>query len=335
LDGATFTQRANQMLDEGLLGGALPESVASHMNRIARGEVPFNVDYAEQLKTAMGKLQRGTSDGQQRMALGMVRQALDDTPLMPAPTVNPGNLPAAPGTVPPSPSVMGQQSIDAFNQARNAARQRFQWQESSPVIQRAVDGAVPDTFIQQNIISRSAGFEGVARAAETINANPAARDAVRTSIVQHLKDAAIGKGGTSQTGNFSGRGVEAALKEIGDRKLGLFFQPGEVETLKAMARTGAFEVFQPRGSAVNNSNSAAGVAAIVSGIADKVRPIASKLPFGEMAVTGPLDNIAVWAAQRPAQNIPQGLLMQQQRRPMGSNLLLPAAAYGGLLAAPK
>lgn len=334
LDGAAFTRQASRALDEGLLGGALPASVEQHLNRIARGEVPFTVDYAEQLKTAIGNLQRGASDGQTRMALGVVRRALDDTPLMPAPTVNPGNLPIAPGAVPPSPAVMGQQSIDAFNQARQAARQRFQWQESSPAIGRALDGANADTFIQQNILSKAAGFEGVARVAETINANPAAREAVRTSIVQSLKDSAIGKGGTSQTGNFSGRGMEAALKDIGDRKLGLFFDPAEIETLKAMARTGSFEVFQPRGSAVNNSNSAAGIAAIVSNLADRVRPIANKLPLGEFAISRPLDSTAVWLAQRPAQNIPQGLLMPTQRPPVGQGLLLPGIAAGGLLAAP-
>lgn len=334
LDGAAFTQRANQALDEGLLGGALPQSVAGHLNRIATGEVPFTVDYAEQLKTAIGNLQRASNDGQTRMALGVVRRALDDTPLMPAPQVNPGNLPAVPGTVPPSPSVTGQQSIDAFNRARQAARERFAWQESSPVIGRAIEGAIPDNFIQNNIISRAAGYQDVARAAETINSNPAAREAVRTSIVQHLKDASIGKGGTTATGNFSGRGVEAALKDIGDRKLGLFFAPEEIETLKAMARTGSFEVFQPRGSAVNNSNTAAGAAAILSGIADRVRPVANKIPFGEMAISGPLDNLAVWAMQRPAGNIPQSLLLQQPMPPRGAGLLLPAAAAGGLLAAP-
>jgi hypothetical protein len=335
LDGAAFTTRANQALDEALLGGALPESVAGHMNRIARGEVPFTVDYAEQLKTAIGNLQRGSSDGQTRMALSVVRRALDDTPLMPAPQVNPGNLPAVPGTVPPSPSIAGQQSIDAFNAARQAARERFAWQESSPVIQRALDGANADTFIRNNIISRAAGFDDVAAAAQTINANPAARDSVRTAIVQHLKDSAIGKGGTSQTGNFSGRGMEAALKDLGDRKLRLFFSPEEVEQLRAMARTGSFEVFQPRGSAVNNSNSAAGIAAIVANLADRVRPVANKIPLGEMAISGPLDNLAVWAMQRPAANIPQALVVPGQKPSLLNSLMLPAAATGGLLAAPS
>ncbi|MCP5263640.1 MAG: hypothetical protein H6929_20005 [Rhodoferax sp.] len=338
LDGHAFTTRANQALDEALLGGALPPSVAQHMNRIALGEVPFTVDYAEQLKTAIGNLQRAASDGQTRMALSVVRRALDDTPLQAAPRVNAGNLPAVAGTVPPSPAALGRQSIDAFTQARQAARDRFAWQESSPAIGRALDGANADTFIQQNILSKAAGFEGVARVAEAINQNPAARDAVRVSIVQHLKDAAIGKGGTSQTGNFSGKGMQAALKDIGDRKLGLFFEPAEIETLKAMARAGSFEMFQPRGSAVNNSNSAAGIAAIVAGVADRVRPIATKLPFGDVAMSRPLDATSVWLAQRPAQNIAGGLLAPSAQPPIGTGLLLPGMAIGGhtagLLAGP-
>lgn len=332
LDGAAFTTRANQALDEAMVGGALPQDVAGHLNRIARGEVPFTVDYAEQLKTRIAALQRATNDGSVRMALGTVRRALDDTPLMPAPQVNPGNLPAVPGTVPPSPLTAGRESIDAFNQARQAARQRFQWQESSPAITRALEGANADTFIQQNILSKAAGFDQVANTAQVVNANPAAREAVRTSIVQHLKDAAIGKGGTSQTGNFSGRGVEAAIKDIGDRKLGLFFAPEEVETLKAMARTGSFEVFQPRGSAVNNSNTAAGVGGLLQAVSKYVKPIANKVPLGAQLVGDPLDNLTLWTMQRPATNIPQSLLLQQPRPPLGSGLLLPGMAAGGTAA---
>ena len=78
------------------------------MNRIARGEVPFDVNYAEQLKTRIAALQRATNDGSARMALSTVRRALDETPLMSASRVNPEISPAVPGTVPPSPAALGQ-----------------------------------------------------------------------------------------------------------------------------------------------------------------------------------------------------------------------------------
>lgn len=336
LDGLAWTQRANQALDEAMVGGALPADVANTMNKVARGEMPFTVEIAEQIKTRLATLQRSTNDGTVRHALGIVRQALDDTPLIPARQVNPGNLPAVPGTVPPSPAQIGQESIEAFNAARQAARGRFAWQGSSPVIGRALDDSVnADTFLQQNILSKAMGFESVARAADVINANPAARESVRTAIVQHLKDAAIGKGGTSQTANFSGRGMTAALKDIGDRKLGLFFSAEEIETLKAMARTGSFETFQPRGSAVNNSNTAAGVGSLLQNISQYLKPVANKLPLGAQVISEPLDNLTVWAMQKPALDVPRGLLVAPQQQ--GSRidpLLLPALYGGGLLAAP-
>lgn len=333
LDGAAWTRQANQMLDEAMVGGALPQDVATTMNRVATGEIPLTVEIAEQIKTRIGQLQRGASDGNARYALGLVRQALDDAPLRPAQQVNPGNMPAVPGTVPPSPMTVGRESIDAFNAARQAARGRFSWQESSPVIGRALEGANADTFVAQNVISKAAGFDDVARAAEVINATPAARESVRTAIVQHLKGAAVGRGGETATGNFSGNRFTAALKDIGDRKLGLFFDADEIETLKAMSRAGSAEVFQPRGSAVNNSNTAAGVAGLLQGISKYAKPIANKLPFGAEVIGAPLDNMTVWAMQRPATNIPQGLLSATQKR--GSNidpLLLPALYGGGLLA---
>jgi hypothetical protein len=337
MDGAAFTRQASQNLDEAMLGYALPADVQNRLNSIAQGRVPFTVDYVEQFKKQLNGLY-ASADRPTRAAISAVRSALDDAPLVAAPTVNPGNLPAVPGTVPPSPAALGREALDAFGRARASHAERMQWRESSPLIGRALDGAIPDTFIKNNIISKAAGFDGVERAAQTINADPAAREAVRTAIVHHLKDASIGKGGTSATGNFSGRGVEAALKDIGDRKLGLFFTPGELETLRSMARTGAFETFQPRGSAVNNSNTGAAIGSMLMGLADRVRPVTSKIPVvggvADWAVLNPLENIGVWAAQRPALNVPQGLLMPTQRPPRGSGLLLPGIAAGGLLAAP-
>lgn len=320
-----------------------PESVMGRINQISGGvvrvggqdyPVPFTPQVIDELKTEIATALRGTTDGNVRAALSAIRRGLDATPVN-LPPLGPGVVTGQQASVLRGATTQANDVLGAMNDARRAAAQRFSWQESARPIDAALGGAVPDTFIKNQIIGRATGFEDAARTAEVINANPAARDAVRTAIVQHLKDSSIGKGGTSQTGNFSGRGMEAAMKDIGDRKLGLFFEPSEVETLKAMARAGSFETFQPRGSAVNNSNTAAGVGSLLMGLADRVRPIANKIPLGEMVVSGPLDNIAVWAMQRPVQNIPRGLLAAQPAPPVGAGLLLPgAAATGGLLLAP-
>lgn len=319
LDGAAFTRAANQALDEGLLGGALPKDVADHMNRIARGEVPFDVNYAEQLKTRIAALQRATSDGSARMALGTVRRALDETPLMSAQTVNPGNLPAVPGTVPPSPMQMGQESINAFNEARNAARQRFGWQESARPIEAALNGAQPDKFVENFVIRGSvADASAVARNAPV--------EEVKTAILSHLKDKAL-NGAADEVGKFSQSAYNKALNQIGDRKLALFFTPEEVNQLRTVGRVASYMQNQPVGSAVNNSNSGA----LLLG---KGLDVLNNIPvIGPLA--GPaLQNINISMQQRAAQNVLPGLLAPQQRQPLTSGLLAPGAVFGGGLLAP-
>ena len=320
LDGAAFTKAANQALDEGLLGGALPPDVANHMNRIARGEVPFTVDYAEQLKTRIAALQRGTNDGSARMALGTVRRALDDTPLMSAPQVNPGNLPAAQGTVPPSPASLGQESIDAFNQARQAARQRFGWQESGRPIEAALNGAQPDDFVQKFVV------RGTVADASAIAQN-APKAEVRDAIVSHLKDRAL-NGATDEIGKFSQAAFNKALNQIGDRKLALFFTPEELVKLRTVGRVASYMQNQPVGSAVNNSNSGALLLGRGLNLLDKV-PVVGPL-------AGPaLNNINISMQQRAAQNVAPGLLASQPQQSVMRGLLTPAIGFsGGLLAAP-
>ena len=320
LNGAAFTRTANQALDEGLLGGALPKDVADHMNRIARGEVPFDVNYAEQLKTRIAALQRATSDGSARMALGTVRRALDETPLMSAPTVNPGNLPAVPGTVPPSPMQLGQESINAFNQARDAARQRFGWQESARPIEAALNGAQPDKFVENFVIRGSvADASAVARNAPT--------EEVKNAILAHLKEKSLG-GAADEVGKFSQSAYNKALNQIGDRKLALFFTPDEVNQLRTVGRVASYMQNQPVGSAVNNSNSGA----LLLG---KGLDVLNSIPvIGPLA--GPaLQNINISMQQRAAQNVAPGLLAMQPREPVMRGLLNPAIGFsGGLLAAP-
>lgn len=303
LDGAAFTKSANQMLDEGLLGGALPEGVAQHMNRIAMGEVPFDVNYAEQLKTNIAALQRGTSDGATRMALSKVRQALDDAPM-------------APGAE----AAMGKESIAAFNQAREAARQRFGWQASAKPVEAALGGMEPDKFVQKFVLN------GTLSDAQAVAQN-APQAGVKEAILAHLKDKAL-NGAADEVGKFSQSAFNKALSQIGDRKLGLFFSPDELSQLRTVGRVASYMQNQPVGSAVNNSNS--GALLLGKGI-----DFLNKVPVvGPLA--GPaLSNINMTIQQRAAQNVAPGLLQPAERLPFYRGLLAPGMATGGLLSAPS
>lgn len=317
-------------LDADLKTPFLPEGVAKVLNRIQAGEMPLDVRTLDVLKTMLSTAQRATGDGNVKRALSIVRNELDNAPIVPA--GNPAFGGATAAAMREADNLMS-----ALNEARGAAFQRRQWQESAPGIARALDGATADTFVQQNILASNAGARDVTRLAAELAGDPTAMQAVRGSIVQHLKDQAIGKGNSAQTANFSGRQWSAALSGIGDRKLGLFFDPTELEQLKAIGRVGTIETFQPRGSAVNNSNTAAALGNLLQGVSGLVKPWASKLPFGQQAINQPLDNITLSLMERGAMRAPAGLLSTVPgQRPPGllDQLLLPMAAGGGLLAPP-
>lgn len=273
LNGAQWTQRANTMLDEAMVGGALPADVANTMNKVARGEMPFTVEIAEQIKTRIGQLQRASSDGQTRMALGLVRKALDETPLQGSPQVNPGNLPAVTGTVPPSAQTVGQQSIDAFNKARAANRAWMQRVESNPALQAVVDGVEPDQFVQKFIIGKGASAANVQALRKEMT--PTALEALKLNLVRHLKDKATNS--TDDITKFSQDAYRRALRDIGDDKLAVFFNREELQKLKVLGEAAKYMQSQPAGSAVNNSNS--GALVLGRGL-DWLDKAAERAPFG-------------------------------------------------------
>jgi hypothetical protein len=272
LEGGTFTRTANELIDQAMVGGALPPGVATTLNRIATGEMPFTVEIAEQLKTQIGKLQRASADGQTRMALGLVRRALDDTPLQGSAPVNPGNLPAIPGQVPPS-TMAGEESILAFNEARRANRAWMQRVEKNPALQAVVDGVEPDQFFQRYVIGRGASAANVRTLADDLD--PGSVEQLRRAMVRHLKDKATGN--TDDITKFSGSAYRQALRDIGDDKLAVFFSREELAQLRAVGDTAKYMQAQPAGSAVNNSNSGALVAARGVELLDR---LAGYVPLG-------------------------------------------------------
>lgn len=308
LDGHAFTTQASRLLDDGLLGGALPSSVEQHLNRIAKGEVPFTVDYAEQLKTAMAKLQRASSDGQTRMALSAVRQALDDTPLMAD-----AGLEA------------GQEAVAAFNRARLANRSMMQRIERIPGLSAVYEGkATPDDFVRKYVISRNAKVLHTRRLADELRANdPQAFEAVRASLAQHLKQSAIGSA-SDETGRFSASGYNRALMALGPRKLSQFFDANEVAQLKAVGKVAQYTTAQPAGSAVNNSNS--GNVLMGRGL-DLLDRLSAKVPLLGLGPT--VSGATREVQQRQAQQIAQALA----RKPAEQARQLPGMTFGALMMA--
>lgn len=332
LDGAAFASNVNKALDDALLGYAVPKSVENKLNQIALGEVPFNVDFAEQLKTVIGNIGAAGKGDATTKAMGIIRRELDNTPLRGAGPVKPGNLPAVPGMIPRATQAeLGQESITAFNRARQANRGLMQRVESSPALEAVYRGLKegqpvdPDNFVKRFIVGQGASVADVRSLQRSFAADPAARDAVKQYIAAHLKSAATS--GTEDITKFSSSAFARALDSIGERKLSAFFTPEEIAQLDSVKKAATLMQAQPVGTAVNNSNSGVFLAAKTLEILDAV---SGKLPLGlDSMIQGTVRGVQ----QRQVMNTPAALTV---KRPSNAlvNIGLPPLLAPNLLAAP-
>lgn len=288
LDGAAFTRQADDLLKKNLLQGRLPADIREHLNNIAQGNVPFDVDYAEQLKTLMGNIQRSQgTDNATKTALGFVRDALENTPAM---------------------SDIGEGAINAFNQARRVNRGWMNVVDRTPALQAVRDGVEPDKFVQQYIIGNGnkSNVLDVLQLKNLIKNDPQAMDSVRGQILGFIKEKAL-NGASDEVGKVSQSALNKAINSIGDRKLSAFFSSEEIAQLKALGRVASYEQVQPIGSAVNNSNSGA---LALGGMLDFManNRILSRIPMADMAIRQPARNFSTQLQINQAQNIPAGLL---------------------------
>lgn len=310
IDPAAFTQRAGNLLNENLLEGALPADVRNILNKAATGELPLTVRTAEQIKTAIGNLQRSTADGSTRKALGLVRQALDDAPVLQG---------------------QGDDAINAFNQARGLNRNWRGLVEKTPALQAIEEGVQPDRFVQDYIIrgAGKANVMDVARLKNAIKGSPDAIQAVREQILSHLKSKAL-SGKPDEAMTFTQSGYNNAFSAIGERKLRMFFKPEEIDRMKAVGRVAMYEQIQPSGSAVNNSNSGAlAVAKVFDFLANS--KLVNAVPFGEAAIGKPAQNIATSIQGAGVTNVPRSLVAPKQPVPMAQRIPLPLLMTPGLL----
>jgi hypothetical protein len=300
LDPAAFTNKANDLLDDALLGGKLPGDVRGLLNKTAQGEMPLTVDVAEQLKTRIGGLQRASNDAAERKALGLVRQALDDTPLLDG---------------------QGAEAITAFNKARRLNRAYMGIVERTPALQAVRDGIEPDKFVQNYIVGNGSktNVSDLSALKSVVRNDPQALDAVKGQITAHLKKQAL-NGAADEVGNISQSAYNKALANIGDRKLSMFFTPDEVAQLKAIGRVASYEQVQPRGSAVNNSNTAG---AMISGILDRIggSSLLSKIPIAN-SVSDAARSISTARGAQHALDIPGALAIPSYLSPAPQRTLL-------------
>ena len=316
---------------EGMMG-YMPKPISDYMAAFQTGQQPFTPQAYRNLQSMLsGAMAEG---GNTAGAAGIARRALESSP-MNALTETGRDIGSAPVTQAMAAQLRGldgqsQTAIDAVNTARSATAAQYRYADSSPLVRTSLSGsrsADPEKIAQSYVINGT--LNDAQSVAREVGADGVG--VIRDALATHIKKQAL-SGASDETGKVSQSALNAVLRKIGDEKLGLFFSPDDVASLKATGRVATYMQNQPIGSAVNNSNSGA---LMLGRGADMLGALANKLPLGRQMVSDPLRNINIAISQRQAQNVVPGLLSQQTKTPMGQGLLLPGMVFsGGLLSAP-
>lgn len=315
----------NQALGEQGQMAFMDPRISKYMEAFQTGQQPFTPQDYRNLQSMLSKAV--SSGGNEAAAARTAQRVLMDAEIQPI--TNPrgldlGNAPATADMASRLRNLDGapEAAIGAVNRARGATRQAYAYEESTPLVRSVLsEGAGSDPQrIAQRFVVKGTPNEARMLADEM---GPDGIPVIRDALVAHLKDRAL-SGAADEVGNFSQSSYNKALNEIGERKLAVFFSPQEVEQLRAVGRVASYTQFQPRGSAVNNSNS--GALALGAGL-DFLSRIAPRIPVVNDTITGVLNG----AMQRQAANVTPGLLTQSGAS--FADRLAPAAIYGGLLSA--
>ena len=230
IDAKTLQSNVSSALHSKLLYEHAPSAEMSQLQGAA--ENGMNMEQYEAMRTNLARIQRSSSDGNERAAAGIIRQQMEQLPL----SGGAANLKPLADT------------------ARAAAKAQFDALDADPAYKAAVNETVsPDKFTQRFVTGPSATREGVQTMRTNLADNDTATQTMSVAALDHLrKSAGIDEMGN---GNFSQANYNKNLQALGPR-LGGLFDPSTQESLSTLGNVARYTQGQPRGAFVNNSNTA-------------------------------------------------------------------------------
>jgi hypothetical protein len=242
MDGSSFVDRANAALQPQGRGRFLPGSVRGILSDVEESGGKMSLDdfqgYSTQLSNELRKAQRA-GDGNAAMAISKVYDELSDTP--PASTESA----AAKGL---------------YDQARAAAKARFDARRADPAYAAAVDEAtgpgaigkgkpspLADTFLDDYALSRGAPKQQLDLMVSKLSDE--GKGALASHTLSTIRKSAVGS-----TGNVTSAGYNKAVTKYSD-KLGSILPPETIDKLESLGNVIHNAKVPPPGNFVNPTKS--------------------------------------------------------------------------------
>jgi hypothetical protein len=241
VNGQSFVQNADAALSQNMKAPFLPTAVDRTLDTFRNGQ-QMSLENFENLRTTLAAEARKAAragDGNAAMAVNLVRDQLEALPM---------SQTAAP--------------VKALaDDARMAARARFQALEADPAYKAAVNDTVPpDRFASRFVIGGTR--DNVATMARNLGGNDTARQTMAVATLDALRGAS--KIDSAGNGNFSSPGFNAALEALSP-KLNSLVDRQTAEHLQNLGDVARYVKGQPAGSSFNNSNTLVGAMADYGG----------------------------------------------------------------------
>jgi hypothetical protein len=258
VDGQAFVNNADAALKQNMKGEFLPPAIDRTLNSFRTGQ-QMTFENFENLRTSLAAASRTAEragDGNAKAAISIVRDQLEALPM----------------------SEQTAQVRALADDARQAARERFQALREDPAYNAAVNDSVsPDRFVSRFVINGAR--DDVATMARNLGDNDTAKQTMAVATLDHLRDAA--KIDPSGNGNFAQASFNKALNNLSP-KLSSMVDSQTAEHLQNLGDVARYAKGQPAGSSFNNSNTLVGAMADYGGhvIEHGINAGAHGLPLG-------------------------------------------------------
>jgi hypothetical protein len=186
----------------------------------------------------------------------------------------------------------GPQAVAAFKTAQASARARFQAMDADPAYKAAANDEVPqgvpsplaDQFVQKYIAGGKTA--NVQNMMQNLSNDPLNQELVASALMDHIR-AQAGIDLRTGTGNISQAGLNKAIQNLGD-KTRIVLGPEASQTVEKLGNVARYTQEQPRGSYVNNSNTAVTLMGHAGGLAKSVveRGVNAAVPGAQLGSWG-------------------------------------------------
>jgi hypothetical protein len=233
IDAPVLLDNVKATLKKDLLSNDAPASQMAELSRMASEKSMTFEDYLS-LRRNLGDIARTSTDGTTRRASSLMIQELENLPLQDG----------------------AKQLKPLADEARSAAKARFQMLEKDPAYKAAVEDSVaPDKFMEKFVVNGTR--DNVKAMIDQLGRDSVAHQHMSAGTLNWLREKAI-----DSSGNFSQAAFNKALNQLDkSQKLNLVFNPDASSTLKTLGNVAQYTQAQPRGSFVNNSNTLVGAMA--------------------------------------------------------------------------